>query len=192
MAEINTFIALMRRVRDGDQDAASDLVRQFEPDLRLAVHVRLTDPGMRRLVDSMDICNSILANFFLRAASGQYELKSPQELFKLLAVMAQNRITDHYRKWKAQKRGEGKVQTPSDGWDPADNQPSPSSVVANRELLEKFRSLLTEEECQIADWRNAGDSWDEIAARVGMTSNAIRMRHDRAVQRAIRELGVED
>src|SRR5947207_683217 len=59
------FRDLMARVRDGDQQAAADLVRALEPELRRAVRVRLSDPRLRRTVDSVDVCQSVLANFFV-------------------------------------------------------------------------------------------------------------------------------
>src|SRR5689334_8009854 len=68
------FRKLIRRVRAGDQDAATELVRQYEPAIRRVVRVRLTDTRLRAALDSMDVCQSVLATFFVRAALGQYEL----------------------------------------------------------------------------------------------------------------------
>jgi hypothetical protein len=68
--ETTSFAELLRRVRSGDQEAATALVRQFEPEIRRVVRLRLTDPRMRRVIDSADICQSVLANFFVRAAAG--------------------------------------------------------------------------------------------------------------------------
>jgi hypothetical protein len=42
------FENLMRRVRKGDAEAATELVRQFESAVRVAVRVRLTEPALRR------------------------------------------------------------------------------------------------------------------------------------------------
>ena len=54
-----------------------ELVRDFEPAIRMEVHCRLRDQRLRRAFDSLDICQSVLASFFVRAASGQYELDTP-------------------------------------------------------------------------------------------------------------------
>src|SRR5262245_23610315 len=54
-----SFDELMRRVRAGDEQAAADLVRRYEPAIRRAVRVRLRDPQLRRLLDSIDICQSV-------------------------------------------------------------------------------------------------------------------------------------
>ena len=82
------FANLVRRVRAGDAAAAEEIVRRFESAVRVAVRTRLLDSRLRRQFDSMDICQSVLASFFVRAAMGQYEIATPDDLLKLLAQMA--------------------------------------------------------------------------------------------------------
>jgi RNA polymerase sigma-70 factor (ECF subfamily) len=61
-----------------EQDAASELVRRHEPSIRFAARFRLADSRLGGLLDSMDICQSVLKSFFVRAASGQYDLETPR------------------------------------------------------------------------------------------------------------------
>ena len=49
------FDELLSRVRRGDQLAASELVRLYEPEIRREVRLRLTSAAMRRTLDSLDI-----------------------------------------------------------------------------------------------------------------------------------------
>jgi RNA polymerase sigma-70 factor (ECF subfamily) len=95
MSEETSFRDLIDRVRARDEQAAAELVRLYEPTIRMAIRVRLSDPALRRLFDSMDICQSVLANFFVRAASGQFELAPPDQLVKLLVTMARNKLTNY-------------------------------------------------------------------------------------------------
>src|SRR4051794_2364784 len=99
-----SFLELLRRVRAGDAEASAELVRRYEPAIRVAVHVRLNDPGLRRLLDSVDICQSVLGNFFVRASAGEFELQSSEQLLKLLVTMARNRLTDHALRHQAARR----------------------------------------------------------------------------------------
>src|SRR5262249_25955616 len=69
-----TLRALLVRIRAGDQQAATALVRRYEPALRRAVRLRLRDRQLRRFLDSSDICQAVLLRFFARVAAGQYEL----------------------------------------------------------------------------------------------------------------------
>src|SRR5947209_16158324 len=95
MSEPIPFTELIRRVRAGDEQASAELVRLYEPAIRVAVHVRLTDVRLRRLFDSVDICQSVLGIFFARATAGQFELERPEQLVRLLVTMARNRLTNH-------------------------------------------------------------------------------------------------
>ena len=81
------FLDLIRRVRAGDDEAATQLVHQYEPEIRRAVHIRLANPRLQQVLDSMDICQSVLANFFTRAAAGQFDIETPEQLVRLLVSM---------------------------------------------------------------------------------------------------------
>jgi RNA polymerase sigma-70 factor (ECF subfamily) len=192
MSEVEEFRALIGRVRAGDPRAAAELVRQYEPAIRLAVRVRLTAPGLRRLLDSTDVCQSILADFFVRAASGQFELDRPEQLLSLLATMARNKVKNLARHQQMQCRDHRRLQPglPDDGA-LADPGPSPSQVVAGAELLQAFRSRLSPAERQLADQRAAGRSWKEIAEAVGGSPDALRMQLSRACDRVGHALGLD-
>jgi len=92
MADDPTFRDLILRVRSGDEQAAADLVRRYEPTIRRTVRVRLRNLRLRRVLDSMDVCQSVLLNFFVRVAAGQFELDTPNQLLKLLATMARHKV----------------------------------------------------------------------------------------------------
>jgi len=138
VGEAERFHELMTRVRTGDDQAAEELVRRYESTIRMAVRVRLEHLGLRRLLDSVDICQSVLANFFVRAATGQFDLESPTQLVNLLVTMAKNRLVNHARHLHAAKRDERRRDGGADPDELADPGASPSKVVANRELLAIF------------------------------------------------------
>ena len=92
MIDAPAFEELIRRVRAGDPGAAAELVRNYEPAIRRAVRFRLADARLGSLLESMDICQSVLASFFVRVATGQYELETPEQLLKLLTAMARNKL----------------------------------------------------------------------------------------------------
>jgi len=52
----------------GSLGTALELVREYEPLIRREVRLHLEDQRLARLFDSMDICQSVLASFFLRTA----------------------------------------------------------------------------------------------------------------------------
>jgi RNA polymerase sigma factor (sigma-70 family) len=193
MAEETAFPELIQRVRAGDEQAAAELVRRYEPAIRVAIRVRLTDPGLRRFLDSMDICQSVLANFFVRAANGQFELDKPEQLLNLLVTMARNKVTNHALKQQAARRDQRRVQKGGLDEDALVAEgPTPSQLVANQELLQEFRKRLSEDERRLADQRAQGRSWADIAAESGGNADALRMQLTRAVDRVTQELRLEE
>ncbi len=192
MPEELSFLDLVRRVRAGDQEASTELVRRYEPAIRILIHGRLSDPGLRRLLDSIDICQSVMGNFFVRAAAGEFELDSPEQLIKLLATMARNRITDHALHQQAARRDHRRNEPGGNGDELVDRGPSPSEVVAGKELVQAFRNKLTVTERHLAEQRALGRPWDEIAQEVGGSPDALRVQLSRAVDRVTRELQLDD
>lgn len=188
------FRQLFQRVRAGDARAAEELVRAYEGEIRRTIRVRMTDSRLRQLVDSVDICQSVLANFFVRAAAGQFDVDSPAQLVGLLVTMARNRITDLARRQQSDRRDGRRTvsleQLAGPGMPATD--PSPSAIAVGQELLTRVRSLLTDEERPIFEWRTAGHGWDEIASRLRTQPSTVRMRFVRALDRVSAELGLNE
>jgi RNA polymerase sigma-70 factor (ECF subfamily) len=174
MSEEPGFHEFLARVRRGDDQAAAELVRLYEPAIRRAVRLRMRrDARLGRLFDSMDICQSILASFFTRAACGAYDLNSPGDLTKLLARMAQHKLLDQAGRHRALRRDYRRVESDGvslAGLAAADS--TPSQVVAANELLERFRAQLSPEERYLADQRASGRAWTELAAELGQGAEA--------------------
>jgi RNA polymerase sigma-70 factor (ECF subfamily) len=191
MSERSTFQDFIRRVRAGDENAAVELVRQYEPLIRREVRLRLEDQRLSRLFDSMDIFQSVLASFFARTAVGQYDLDRPDQLIKLLVTMTRNKVVSAARHHRRQRRDTRRAaENTAELSGVADPSPSPSEVVAGAELLARLRQGLTDEETQVAELRGTGLAWSDIAARLGGTAQARRMQLTRAIERVGKELGL--
>ena len=193
MSEKPTFQELIARVRAGDNEAAQELVREYEPAVRRVVRYRLTDRRLRRQLDSSDICQSVLGDFFIRTALGQFDLAQPEQLVRLLATMAQNRLINFAKKQRAGRR-DVRQQLAADvgSLGLPDRAETPSQIAQGRDLIEQFHARLTPEERQIVEARAKGEGWAEIAKTTGETADAARMRFSRAVSRIKKELGVDD
>lgn len=192
MSEPNPFRELIRRVRVGDEAAATELVRTYEPAIRRAARLRLSDSRLRREFDSTDICQSVFASFFTRAALGQYDLDQPEQLLHLLVDMSHKKLTDRVRAAGAARRDYRRLGplTPCD--DVAARGTNPAREAAGRELLAAFRGRLSDDERRVADQRALGRNWSEIAADRGDSPEALRKRFSRALDRVAAELGIDE
>src|SRR5437660_11225170 len=150
MSDELSFRELIGRVRRGDEQAASELVRRYEPAIRRAVRFRLTDPRLRRTCDSMDVCQSVMLSFFVRAASGQYDLDTPEQLLKLLTTMARNKLLNQERHHQASRRDLRLARDIADH-DLAGPAPDPSQQVEAKELLQEVHDRLTPDERQLVE-----------------------------------------
>ncbi len=193
MAEERSFLELMQAVRSGDQEAAAELVRRYEPAIRRVIRFKLSDPRLRRVVDTVDICQGVLGSFFVRASLGQYDLENPEQLRKLLMTMARNKLAKQVQKQRAARRDNRRVVAESpEERGVTTSAPSPSEHLEAKELIQEVRRRLTPEEWELAEQRNQGYSWAEIAARQGANADALRIKLARAVKRISGELGMEE
>ncbi len=189
MSDEPAFQDLMGRVRAGDAAAAEALVRSYEPVLRRMVRVRLVGARLCRLFDSGDICQSVLASFFVRAALGQYDLRKADDLLRLLATMARNKVAGKRRRpgldlhvWVAGLTEEAH----------ASPDPGPVQQAALRDLVEEVRRRLSPGERRVLELRQQGLEWAEVAAQVGGSAEALRKRFARAVDLVAQELKLDE
>lgn len=192
MDQHKDFSMLVRQVRAGDDAAAEQLVRRYEPLIRRAIRLRTEDSRLNRVFDSMDVSQSVLASFFLRAAIGEYDLESPDQLIRLLVAMARNKLASRVRLERRQQRDVRRVAVLStkDFAELVDPRPSASELVSKQELLDLMRAELTDDERRVADLRSEGYGWDEIARQLGGSGQARRMQLSRGINRIVRKLGV--
>jgi RNA polymerase sigma-70 factor (ECF subfamily) len=190
MSESTAFPDFIRRIRAGDNQAAQELVERYEPVIRCAVRVRLRDPRLYSRFDWTDICQSVMASFFVRAAAGEYDLQQPDQLLRLLVIMTRHKLANQERRHRAEMRDCRRLAA----CDPAYLEgrsaaaPSPSRLVAGRELLAEVRRRFSEEERVLVDLRAEGCEWTEIAARLGGTPEARRKQLARAIDRVEQQL----
>jgi RNA polymerase sigma-70 factor (ECF subfamily) len=192
MNDEQPFDELLQRVRRGESQAADELVRKYESAIRVAIRTRLSDPALRRQFDSMDVCQSVLASFFVRASAGQYDLTEPRQLVALLTRMAQNKLAmrarGQFRQRRDVRRDIGGAYVSEQI---ADTAPGPYQKAVDRELVSRAYELMDADVRQIADHRARGENWKVIAAQMGGTADARRKQFVRAMDDIAQALEIE-
>ena len=191
MPEGQQFRELIRKVRDRDPEASRELVTRNESVIRRVIRIRMRDAGMRRLLDSTDICQSVLASFFIRTPLGQYEIETPGQLLNLLTAIARNKLTNQAQRLRARRRDIRRDTGAGDDGPPiADDASDPGEQASARELLEKVRERLDPQERYSAEQRALGRGWQELADELGGTDVALRKKLTRTLNRVMAGLGI--
>lgn len=186
------FRELIHRVRNRDEDAARELTLRYEKAIRRVVRIHLRDARMRTMMDSMDVCQSVLASFFVRTVLGQYELETPEQLINLLTTIARNKLANQVQKHQAQRRDIRRNRELSgEGPEFVDPQPSPEQSISAKETLQLVMSRLDSSERYLAEQKAQGKTWQELANDLGGTDVALRKKLARAVDRVLHELGLD-
>lgn len=182
MNQPSSFQSFIARLRAGDQEAAASLVRSYEPEIRRAIRLRLTDPMLRAAFDSADVCQSILGRFFAKVENGHFQLETPRQLLYLLTAMARNSLIDRIRgeqsrKYRLHRDLASLMGTRDEPCATAIDDPAIACL--DRDLLSELERRLPPDQRRVANLRVAGWTWEEIAAEVGGTAEALRKRFTR-------------
>lgn len=184
------FSELLFLALAGDAGAADHLVTKYGRSLRTYVHVHLTSPRLRRLLDSTDITQVVWKSFFERARKKGCKVDSPDHLVKLLVRMAQRRLAKELRHHRARRRD---VERQEDGTaleEVASSSPGPVKDAEWNEFRELLRDQLEPEMWRAFELRLARHSWEEIAEQLGGTPDRWRMGLERALLKALKDLGM--
>lgn len=194
MPDDMSFRDLLRRVRAGDPEATRELALRYEPLIRRAAKRPLHDLHLRNLLDSMDICQAVLAEFFARIAADQLELTEPDELLRLFVTMTRNEVRDESRRHKAGRRDHRRHQADLSEHclsGLADDGPTPSHIVSARELIAEVFRRLSPEERDLLEQRALGQKWNTLAQQRGASADALRKKLSRALCRVVSEMGLD-
>ena len=83
--------SLLRRFQRGQHDASTELYLRYVERL-LALVVKQSSKDLARRVDAEEIVQSVFRTFFRRAAHGHYTVPDGEETWKLLLVIALNKV----------------------------------------------------------------------------------------------------
>lgn len=183
-----SFADLVAQVRKGDQAAAAALVREYEPFIRRAARNRLRTSQLRRVLDSVDVSQSVLASLFDRTAKGQYTLQSAEQLERLLVTMVRNKVADVWRRYSIRILGMDGVELAAEI---APGLPI-DEALCQRELVELTRRRLSPDDLQLFTARSDGGEWTQLALQYGTSAEALRKRLARALERVAEELTGSD
>ncbi len=183
MREDSQLADFLKRIQEGDEGAARELLQRFEPEVRLVVRRQLPRL-LRSRFDSLDFLQSVWGSFFRRMRDAPTDFEDSRHLVAFLARAAKNKVIDEYRRAASLKNdmhreeplwGDGR--RPKEVADPID---SPSEVAQAHEVFDRLNALMPEERKTILGLKAEGLSSKDIGDRLGIS--------ERTVQRVLEEL----
>ena len=182
------FAALLSRAGEGDEAALQELIRQYEPKVRIVSRV-LLGSALRPYLDSVDLAQSVHKSIVTGLKEQRFAVTGPDELIGLAITVLRRKAAKHWRHLQRQKRlsgvtgGEGTADLTGvltaiscPGTDPA-------AEAEFRDQVVHLCAHLDESEKKILDLRLDGYTPAEIADRIGVSRVALRVRLTRLRQR---------
>jgi RNA polymerase sigma-70 factor (ECF subfamily) len=160
------------RLRAGSEDAATQIYLRYAE--RLAALARAhCSPDLRQRLEADDIVQEVFAIFFRRVKSGRYDVPAGQELWRLLLVIALNKIRAQGNYHRAARRDvrltAGQQVLEKGGLCGADTEPTLLLELTINEALQSLPPELRE----VILLRIEGYEVAEIAARVGRSKRTV-------------------
>ena len=173
-----------------ERNSIDALWREFGEQLRRRARTRLRQYGLSGQAESMDICNDVMADLARRQSSG------PLQCDDVLAYVLQaidHQVLDTFRTLARQCRDFRRIDSvPIEESQRTDQHTSPSQIALRREVLEKVREMLNDEDRRALEMMLENRDWNEIGIALDMRPDTARMRVRRAIQRVREQLGVSN
>lgn len=179
-AEVMRLLALARA---GDNSAAETLVQRYGSLVRRLARVRLSSATLRLRFDEEDACQSVFASFFEALRTGRITVTSEIELLGFLSTVTKRCVLKEIERHHAAKRDVRKESELEKVASETVSDESTASVkISREEQVALFMSKLSDKEKFILEERRLGKSWEEIAAKLHTTVEALQVRIRRASQ----------
>jgi RNA polymerase sigma factor (sigma-70 family) len=166
--------SLLKRLRFGDFDAATQLYIRYANRLRLLAQAQCS-PTLARHVGLDDIVQSVFGSFFRRAADGVYDVPDGNELWNLLLVITLNKIRAKAIFHQARKRDVRRT-TPGvdlDDWFTSTQRSDNGPYAILRMVVDEALQDFEEQDRRMICLRIDGYQVDEIAAKTGRSKRTV-------------------
>lgn len=178
----SSFPVMIARLRDGDQEAATEVFRRFV-DRLIALASRRLNARLKTKEDPEDLALSALKSFFRRDGRSNYDLATWEGLWTLLAKITVRKCIQRYRFYNAECReisrevssgpGESEEDRQKQWLEVIGNEPTPEQATILTEMLQELTSRLNELQQTIAELFFEGYSQVEIHKKLGCSERTV-------------------
>jgi RNA polymerase sigma factor (sigma-70 family) len=192
MAETESVGGLLERWRAGDASAAEQLYKSYAQRLTRLAEQHLSQKLAGRL-DGSDVVQSVFRTFFRRSTSGEFQIDSSGQLWRLLVKITLLKVRARSRQQTAHMRNPVAEVPEGAAWlaEALAREPGPDDAAALLDQIEVLLRGLQPQFGQVLEMRLQGHSVAEIAAHLGLSRQAIYRMLDLLQHRLRREVSNE-
>lgn len=165
--------SLLRRFRDGEEDAATRLYLRYAARLQ-ALPSNQTSDQLASRFDPDDVVQSVFRTFFRRVSEGLYDVPPGEELWGLFLVLSLNKIRGLGRHHGAVKR-DAKKTLGSDALAKLEKHEvhDETSLTILKMVVHELLDELPEKNRPVIELRVSGHGVDEIAAKTKRSKRTV-------------------
>jgi RNA polymerase sigma-70 factor (ECF subfamily) len=160
--------SLLVRFQSGEDDAATALYSRYAARLMQLAN-RSTGDDLSTRVDAEDIVQSVFRTFFRRVSDGHYMIPEGEELWKLLLVIALNKVRMIAIHHRAAKRNVSRTRSMGE----REIEQSTDATEVLRMTIDDVLVKLPESHQEVVHARIDGYEIAEIASRVSLSRRSV-------------------
>lgn len=172
---------LIAKVMAGDADATRDLIHRFEGDVRTLVRVRLPR-SLRSQFDSMDFVQAVWQSVLAKDVQDLGRFANARHFRGFLAGVARNKVFEEHRRCTRTRKYSLEREEPlyvrrggrETLREVAAPDPTPSQDAQAHERYAQLVEGRNPQETRVVELRRMGLTFDEIAAKTGLSERAVR------------------
>lgn len=173
------FEQLIRKLKAGDQQAATEIFNQYSCRLISLARRKLGPVALKS--DPESVVQSVFCSFFLRQQEGRLEVINWQSLWGLLSTITLRKCGHKVDHWLAARRNISREQSPAAqadeswaAWEAIAREPDAAEAAILNETLEQLQQSLSPRDLQIFQLRLENLDVPEIARRLETSERTIR------------------
>jgi RNA polymerase sigma-70 factor (ECF subfamily) len=166
--------SLLRRLQSGQVDASTELYFRYAERL-LALASAQSSPDLARRVDAEDIVQSVFRTFFRRASLGHYIVPDGEEIWKLLLVIALNKVRAAGAFHRAAKRDVRRTSSGDAFQRAVESQPAQDETALSflHMVIEELLQGMPEAHRRMIELRIEGHEVNDIAGAVQRSRRSV-------------------
>jgi RNA polymerase sigma-70 factor (ECF subfamily) len=188
-----SFSTLLAQARSGDAGAMTELVRTYEPEVRIVARV-LLGPALRPHFDSLDLVQSVHRSLIVGLRQDRFDISTPENLVALALTMVRRKVARKWRRDRRQQRLSRHGDAPGEALAQTlvgltSGETDPARAAALSDAMSQLCGSLSEPERRLMELRLSGYSTAEAARELGADADVLRAQLSRLRQR-LRAAGV--